>query len=49
MQQGGFKFIIKDFVEAGGLDVVVNSEETLQKQLRLYKKAGETLLLKAQE
>lgn len=49
MQQEGFKFIIEDFVKFGGLEVVLNSEETIERQQDLYRDAAENLLLRAQE
>ena len=49
MQQGGFKFIMRDFIKSGGIDIVIKSEETLQKHHDLYKDAATKLLLKAQE
>jgi len=49
MQQEGFKYVLEDFVKFDGLDVVLNSEETMLKQQDLYKEAATELLLKAQE
>lgn len=49
MQNEGFKHVLGDFVKFDGLDVVLNSEETMLKQQDLYKVAASELLLKAQE
>lgn len=49
MQQGGFKFILDDFVNFDGIEVVLNSEETMLKQPELYREACRDLLLRAQE
>jgi hypothetical protein len=49
MQQGGFKFILDDFVNFDGIEVVLNSEETMLKQPDLYRDACQELLLTAQE
>jgi len=45
MKQGGLKYILRDFVEFGGIDVVLNSEETMLKQQETYKDAARSLYL----
>lgn len=49
MENEGFKFILDDFVNYDGIEVVLNSEETMLKQQDLYRDACRSLLLKAQE
>mmetsp|Transcript_8887 Transcript_8887/g.7869 ORF Transcript_8887/g.7869 Transcript_8887/m.7869 type:complete len:361 (+) Transcript_8887:45-1127(+) len=49
IKQGGFKFILDDFVNYDGIDVVLNSEETMLKDQDFYRDTCESLLLKAQE
>lgn len=49
MNQQGFKFILDDFVNHDGIEVVLNSEETMLKQQDLYRDACRELLFKAQE
>ena len=46
---GGFKQVLKDFVKYGGLEVVINSEETFSKNQDVYRKAAEELFYSAQE
>lgn len=45
MKNRGFKCILKNFVNFGGIDVVINSEETLAKNQGVYKDAAKELLL----
>ncbi|CAI2372384.1 unnamed protein product [Moneuplotes crassus] len=49
MKQGGFKFVLEDFVHHEKIDIVLNSEETMLKQQDLYRDACVALLLKCQE
>lgn len=49
MKQQGFKFVLGDFAYHGGIDIVLNSEETMLKQQDLYRDACEALLQKCQE
>jgi hypothetical protein len=49
MTQGGFKHVLRDFVNFGGIDVVIKGEETLAKNQDVYKTSAEELLLKTQE
>lgn len=49
MTHGGFKHVLRDFVNFGGIDVVINSEETLAKNQDVYKSAAEELFLSTQE
>lgn len=48
MLQGGFKYILKDFIQQGGIDIVLNSEETMLKQKEIYKDAVNSLYLTSQ-
>ena len=45
----GFEHVIRDFVQFGGIAVVVQGEETLAKNQDVYKAAAEDLLLKVQQ
>lgn len=42
---GGFRQVLRDFVKFGGLEVVINSEETLSKNQDVYKKAADELFI----
>lgn len=48
MLQGGFKYILKDFIQQGGIDIVLNSEETMLKQKDVYREAVDSLYLTSQ-
>lgn len=45
----GFEHVIRDFIQFGGIDVVIQGEETLAKNQDVYKTAAEELLLKCQQ
>jgi len=42
---GGFKHVLRHFLKFGGLDVVINGEDTMTKNQDLYKHAAEELFL----
>ena len=43
MLQGGFKHILKDFIQHEGIEIVLNSEETMLKQQDVYREAVNSL------
>lgn len=45
----GFEFVLRDFVRFGGIDMVIENEETLSKNSGHYKQAAEDLFLRTQE